>query len=77
MWTYNDEFGANEPDLGEIADTCSDMGCVPYCVPGPSETCIKYTEWTGKHMSYTSSVTETAAIINMMKHCSCVSFVGK
>ena len=37
-------------------DTCSDTGCVPYCVPGPSETCVKYTEWTGKHMSYTSAV---------------------
>ena len=38
------------------SDTCSDTGCVPYCVPGPSETCVKYTEWTGKHMSYTSAV---------------------
>ena len=37
-------------------DTCSDTGCVPYCVPGRSETCVKYTEWTGKHMSYTSAV---------------------
>ena len=77
MWTYNDEFGANEPDLGEIADTCSDMGCVPYCVPGPSETCIKYTEWTGKHMSYTSSVTETAAIISRDETLFVCQFCGK
>ena len=56
VWTVNDDYGGNEPDLGELADTCQELGCVPYCTPGPSQTCVKYSEWTGKHLSYTSQV---------------------
>jgi len=54
VWTYNDENGSNEPDLGELESTCQEKGCVPFCTPGPSQTCVKYSEWTGKQLSYTS-----------------------
>ena len=58
-------------------DTSSDTGCVPYCVPGPSETCVKYTEWTGKHMSYTSAVTTIYKGKYEENELLFVSFVGK
>ena len=58
-------------------DTCSETGCVPYCVPGPSETCVKYTEWTGKHMSYTSAVTIIDKGNYEENELLFVSFVGK
>ena len=56
MWTYNDENGGNEPDLGQLDQACQEQGCDPYCTPGPSQTCVKYSEWTGNALSYTSQV---------------------
>ena len=56
VWTYNDENGGNEPDLGQLDQACQEQGCDPYCTPGPSQTCVKYSEWTGDALSYTSQV---------------------
>ena len=56
VWTYNDENGGNEPDLGQLDQACQEQGCDPYCTPGPSQTCVKYSEWTGSALSYTSQV---------------------
>eukprot|EP00092_Neocalanus_flemingeri_P027350 GFUD01029662.1.p1 GENE.GFUD01029662.1~~GFUD01029662.1.p1 ORF type:complete len:198 (-),score=39.28 GFUD01029662.1:48-641(-) len=54
VWTVNDDTGENEPDLNELEEQCDEKGCNPHCTPGPSERCIKYTEWSGKKMSYTA-----------------------
>ena len=57
VWTHNDENGGNEPDLGELEQICAENNkCDPFCTPGPSQTCVKYSEWTGKVKSYTSQV---------------------
>merc|ERR1712126_490178 len=55
VWTTNNEDGENQPDLDKIEATCEEVGCVPHCIPGTGEMCIKYTEWSGDKMSYTSS----------------------
>merc|ERR1712080_186823 len=55
VWTTNNEDGENQPDLDKIEATCEEVGCVPHCTPGTREMCIKYTEWSGDKMSYTSS----------------------
>ena len=57
VWTVNDEYGENEPDLNELEEQCNLVGCNPFCTPGPSERCMKYTEWSkesGGKMIYTS-----------------------
>jgi len=56
VWTENDENGANQPDLDELEAACEKVpGCSVHCTPGPSERCIKYTEFSAGKLAYTSS----------------------
>ena len=57
VWTVNDEFGNNEPNLGELEAACSEKGCDPFCTPSPSQSCVKYSEWNGDSLTYVSKVT--------------------
>ena len=65
VWTVNDEFGNNEPDLGELEEACSEKGCDPFCTPSPSQSCVKYSEWSGNTLTYVSKVTTTTTNINI------------
>merc|ERR1712142_771627 len=50
VWTEDDDdglYGDNEPDESELEDKCSQIGCNPFCIPGPSQKCMKYTEYSG------------------------------
>jgi len=56
VWTTNDADGSNQPDLDELEKACERVpGCSVHCTPGPSERCIKYTEFSASKLSYTSS----------------------
>ena len=69
VWTFNDEFGNNEPDLGELEEACSEKGCDPFCTPSPSQSCVKYSEWSGNTLTYVSKVTtRTTNISNLIYH---------
>merc|ERR550539_306547 len=54
VWTFNDESGNNEPDLGELEAACTEKGCDPFCTPSPSQSCVKYSEWNGNTLTYVS-----------------------
>ena len=65
VWTVNDEYGENEPDLDELEEQCDEVGCNPFCTPGPSERCMKYTEWSkanGGNMIYTAKFCGTVTV---------------
>jgi len=56
VWTKNDDNGENQPDLDELEKASERVpGCSVHCTPGPSERCIKYTEFSAGKLSYTSS----------------------
>ena len=66
VWTFNDEAGNNEPDLGELEAACSEKGCDPFCTPSPSQSCVKYSEWSGNTLTYVSKVTNTTTNISSL-----------
>ena len=77
VWTFNDESGNNEPDLGELEAACSEKGCDPFCTPSPSQSCVKYSEWSGNTLTYVSKVTTTTTNISSLSRVFLFQFCGK
>jgi len=42
VYTYNNEYGTNRPNLSAIVEACNNQGCDPYCSRS-GDSCVKYT----------------------------------